>query len=123
MKLLETVANSGEEIYACEDREGLIRALKARGETPEKIAEKMEHEDAHADKARQLGYKPVYVLAEFVGSDLTTGYRAGIAIYGNPTDSDLLEILSAPAKLSTRDLRKIELLIKKICLQEAGDQK
>ena len=97
------------DLITYETRAQLIAELERRGYSPEWIREKIEHEDAHMKKALELGYKPRYCLG--VTEDLEgIRCRPGVHLDESASDEDLIQMLSAPKRLSSYDKNHLRLL-------------
>ena len=98
------------DIIAYETREQLVADLKRREYSPDWIREQLEHEDAHFEKACELGYKPKYCLGITLSLDVEVSHRLGIRLDRSASDEDLAQMLTAPKKLSIYDESHLRLL-------------
>ena len=97
------------DIIPYETREQLIADLQRRGYSAEWIRESLEHEDAHFKKAVELGYKPQYCLGitDNMGVERP---RLGVNLDRPAPDEDLIQMLTAPKRLSWYDEHDLSLL-------------
>jgi hypothetical protein len=87
-------------------RREFIKALIEKGMSETEIIEMVRHEEAHLNKAREIGYKTEYCITE----EGNQRYTPGTAVYGKIRKTHLAEITASPKVLSPDDVSQLRSL-------------
>jgi hypothetical protein len=104
-RLMERIKGISDETHTCDTEKEYLKILKEKLPDRSKIPAIIEHEKAHFEKAKEIGYQAIYLLRIRKKRNGIETYQPGVYPIGDLTPKGHRTICLAPEDPSSEDLR------------------